>query len=236
MANRGNRTRNKLLLGLAARDFDLLHPSFERVLLRPRTYLVGANRRIEHAFFLEEGLASVLTGGSGKRPMEVGLFGSDGMSGLAVVQGSDSSPHECVVEIAGSALRIPVIDLQRAVRQSETLLRSLLIFGHVLMVQIGETARANGRFSVPQRLARWLLMVQDRLDRDDVPLTQEYLAIMVGARRVSVTLALHCLAEMKTVEIARGRVIIVDRAGLQEAAGDSYGVPEAEFLRLTAVP
>ena len=232
MGNGGASTRNKLLLGLSQKDFDLLAPNFESVLLSARTHLVRAGRPIEYAYFLEDGLASVIAGGSGNRPMEVGLFGREGMSGLVVVQGSDRSPHECVVEVAGRAQQIATADLRDAAKRSDTLLRALLIFGYLQMVQIAETARANGRFSVRQRLARWLLMAQDRLEDESIPLTQNYLATMVGARRVSVTLALQALTKLDIVRLVRGRVIILERLRLLEAAGDCYGVAEAECRRL----
>jgi len=222
-----NWTRNKLLIGLGRSDVELLRPGFESVFLEAGTCLFQPRVPIEHVYFLETGVASVVAGRAGGKPAEVGLIGREGFSGLPVIHGSSSSPHECYVQVGGAALRLRVSDLRRAFDRSELLRTELLRFVHAFMIQMGETARANSRLTIEKRLARWLLMAQDRLDGASVPLTHEVLSLLVGTRRVAITMAVRNLQRMGGIKAERGRVVILSREKLKAIAGDSYGVPES---------
>jgi CRP-like cAMP-binding protein len=115
--------------------------------------------------------------------------------------------------------------------KSETLRRSLLLYGHAYIVQTSRTSLANARSKIEERLARWLLMAQDRMDDHTVPLTHEFLSMMLGVRRPGVTIALRFLEGRGLIRRVRGRISISDREGLKEISRGAYGAPEAEFLR-----
>jgi hypothetical protein len=134
------------------------------------------------AILLSEGLASIVAGNSHKR-LEVGLIGSEGMTGLPIVLGNDRSPHENFIQVAGEGSRILADKLREAMRQSRSLEKVFLRFAHSFMNQTANTAFSNGTATLEERLARWLLMANDRLEGDEIPLTHEFLSLMLGVRR-----------------------------------------------------
>jgi CRP-like cAMP-binding protein len=227
-------SRNRLLGAMASDDFEILRSRLERVSLKQRDVLEEPNQPIPYVYFLEPGLGSVVaTAGEGEK-VEVGVIGPDGMSGLAIVNGTDRSPHETFIQIAGDALRIGTDDLRHAIDESRSLHSLLLRYSQAFSIQVAHTALVNGRYSVHERLARWLLMSHDRVDGDEVPLTHDFLSLMLGVRRAGVTVALHILEGAKVVRNKRGSITILDRAELEESAGGSYGAPEKEYERLMA--
>jgi CRP-like cAMP-binding protein len=228
--------RNRLLAALSPADFSRLAPQLEPVPLPVRTCLAEPNRPIEHVYFLEQGIASVVASTPQGRRIEVGIIGREGLTAPCVPLGADRSPHECFVQTPGSGLGIRADDLRRALAASAALHQHLLRFVQALMVQMGQTALANGSFSLEQRLARWLLMCHDRVDGDDLSTTHEFLSLMLGVRRPGVTVALQALEERGLIATKRSQVTVLDRAGLEGVAGDSYGVCEAEYERLIGLP
>jgi CRP-like cAMP-binding protein len=154
------------------------------------------------------------------------------MSGLAILNGTDRSPHHTFMQVPGQAIRIEADDLRTALDTSPSLRRLLLLYSQAQAVQISYTALANGRFTIDERLARWLLMCHDRIDGDAFPITHEFLALMLGIRRAGVTTALQALETSRVIKAGRGRIEILDRDELRAGAGDCYGAPEAEYERL----
>ena len=223
---------NHLLSRLSSDDFQLLQPNLKRVDLPLRKNLEQPNRPIDQIYFLESGFASVVADGSGDRSIEVGLIGREGMTGLPVLMGTDRSPHETFVQNAGEGLRISAGSLRKAMEQSRTLHRTFLLYAHAFVLQVTNTAMANGRSKIEQRLARWLLMAQDRIGEDVVSLTHELLSLMLGVRRPGVTVALKILEEAGVLRSRRGVISIIDRKGLERLADRTYGVAEAEYRRL----
>jgi CRP-like cAMP-binding protein len=223
---------NRLLQSLSPEDFGLLEPHLETVDLPLRQRLELPNKRINHVYFIENGFASVVANGAGEKSIEVGLIGQEGMTGLAVVMATDRTPHETFMQFAGSGQRIGVADFNRAMEQSAGLRLSVLHYAHTFLVQATYTAAANGRGKIEERLARWLLMAQDRVGATEMTLTHEFLAMMLGVRRPGVTVALNMLESRGLIQVSRGRITIVDRDGLTENANGCYGAPEAEFERL----
>ena len=219
---------NRLLSGLTPEDFGLLQPHLETVPLEMRQWVIKAGEPIQHVTFPEHGIVSVLADTSQGR-IEVGLLGPEGMAGLPVVLGIERSPHGYMVQAAGEALRITAQHLRAALRQSPSLHAGLLRYAHALMVQTAETAYANAGFTMEARLARWILMTDDRLEREDLPLTHDFLSMMLGVRRPGVTIAVQTLEANRLIRAKRGGITVLDRAGLQEVAGDAYGVSEAEY-------
>lgn len=225
--------RNRILRAMSNADFALLQPHLEAVPLKFRQRLQSANRLIPSVYFPERGIASVVAIGNGeRRQAEVAVVGREGMTGLPLLHGTDRSPFDVFMQVEGSGICISAQNLRRAIGQSLTLLKCLLRYGHVYHVQASFTALANARGNISERLARWLLMARDRLDSDDMVLTHEFLALMLGVRRAGVTVALQDFESKGIVTTARGAVTINDRGSLEECANGLYGPPEAEFERL----
>ncbi len=214
-------------------DLARLQPYLESVQLKFREQLEAPNRKIKSAYFIESGIASVVAGSRGRHgAAEVGIVGREGMTGLSIVLGAERSPYETFIQGEGEAQRIDADDLRRVMSESESLAALFFRYGHVFLIQAGHTALANAQGKVEERLARWLLMAHDRGDGDDLMLTHEFLALMLGVRRAGVTSALHGLESKALISTARSSVTVLDRDGLEEAANGLYGAPESEFERL----
>jgi CRP-like cAMP-binding protein len=231
-AARNNQPRNRLLATLSVADFALLRPHLQRVAMELKKDLERPNRRIESVCFMESGIASVVAVQSNETRVEVGLVGWEGMSGAAVVLGGDQSPHSTYIQVAGEAQRIAANELRTAMNTSVSLRDLLLKFVQVFMVQTAHTAIANARAHIDQRLARWILMAHDRTRDNTLPLTHEFLALMLGVRRAGVTEALQSLKRRKLIETSRNHILLLNRKGLEREAGNSYGTPEKEYRRL----
>jgi CRP-like cAMP-binding protein len=213
-----------------------LEPQLEPIPLPVRTCLAEPNRPIEHVYFLEQGIASVVASTPQGRRIEVGIIGQEGLTAPCVLLGAERSPHACFVQTPGAGLQIRADDLRRALAASAALHQHLLRFVQAFMVQMGQTALANGSSTLEQRLARWLLMCHDRVDGDGLSTTHEFLSLMLSVRRPGVTVALQTLEERGLISAKRGQVTVLDRAGLEAVAGDSYGLCEAEYERLIGLP
>src|SRR5690349_4216771 len=168
--------RNGLLATLSPENLNCLAPQLERVPLPVGTRLVEPNTPIEHVYFLEAGIASVVATTPQGRRIEAGIVGREGLSGIPALLGLDRTPHECFIQTAGEGVRIGADDLRRAMAVSPSLHQHLLRFVQAFMVQVGQTALASGSCPLEQRSARWLLMCHDRVDGDDLSTTHEFLS------------------------------------------------------------
>lgn len=225
--------RNRLLAALSETDAGFLLPLLEAVDLPVRRTLETPDKRIDHVYFLDRGIASVV--GSGNHDgvaVEVGLIGREGMSGATVVMGNHRSPQATYMQAPGAGHRLKAADLRAAMAKRPSIQAVFLKYVQTFMIQTAHTAIANSRAKLDQRLARWALMAHDRIEGDELPLTHEFLATMLGVRRAGVTTAVHALEQHGLIEATRGRLVICDREGLEEMAGTFYGVPEAELKRL----
>jgi CRP-like cAMP-binding protein len=223
---------NRLLARLSPEDLALLEPHMKTMELPAHQRLETGRRQIDHIYFLENGLASVVADGSNDRGIEVGMIGWEGMTGLAVVMDADSTPFQTRMQLAGTGQRVPAAVVSEGMEESATLRRTFLNYAHAFFVQTAHTAVANGQSKIEERLARWLLMAHDRVDSDELSLTHELLAMMLGVRRPGVTVALNLLEEHGLIQANRGVISIIDREGLEENSNGAYGPPEAEFQRL----
>ena len=163
---------------------------------------------------------------------EVGLIGREGMSGLSVLLGTDRSPNDTIFQHVGVGLRITAVELRKAMLKSAPLRRQLQLYVHSFLIQVTQTARANARNKIEERLARWLLMAHDRLGTDELTITHEFLSVMLGVRRPGVTVALSLLEKSGLISTDRGVISVLDRTGLKRAANGAYGVAEAEYNRV----
>jgi CRP-like cAMP-binding protein len=226
-----SRPKNGLLSRLPQEVLGLILPGLKRVTLQQNDVLFEPFQTIEHVYFFEGGLSSEIAVNGSSNRIEVGCIGVEGMSGLPVVLGTDRTPHRSFMQVGGPAMRINAADLEKVMDGYPALRKQLLRYAHVFMVQIAATALADGRYNVNERLARWLLMCHDRLG-DELALTHDFLALMLGVRRPSVTDALHVLEGERLIKADRARIQVRDRSGLEQFAGEAYGVPEAEYRRL----
>jgi len=225
--------KNRLLAAMAADDRGLIHPRLEPVTLERRKTIEVANRKIESVYFPERGMLSVVGGGNKpKRDVEVGIIGFEGVSGLPVILGDDRSPNQTFVQVAGDGHRLPSAMLRSAMVKSATLQALLLKYVQAFAVQSTHTAIANARGTIEERLARWVLMAQDRVEGKELALMHEFLSLMLAVRRPGVTEALHALTQRGLINHERGVIVVIDREGLTEWANGLYGVPEAEYKRL----
>lgn len=223
---------NKLLRALMPEDYRLLQPHLESIELDRGMTLLSPDEPIGHVYFPSSGLTSIIAISSETQGIEIGLAGRDGMAGIAILLDSDRTPHRIFMQVGGSGYRIASADLQQALDFSASLRKLLLRYVQVFTVQTAYTALSNAIHTVEERLARWLLMSHDRQDVDEIPLTHEFMALMLGVRRPSVTIALHSLEGLGFIRATRGQVTIRNRPALEEFAGAAYGKPEAEYMRL----
>lgn len=224
--------RNRLLGTLPEADLARLRPYLELVPLRAQQVLSEPDQPIRDIYFLEAGITSTVadTGDAGR--MEIGIMGREAMVGVPVVLGVDNAPHRVFVQVAGAGLRMSADDLRQAMEASPALRRILLRYAQAFLVQVAQAAACNGRHLLHQRLAKWLLEAHDRVDGDEIPLTHEFLGIMLGVRRAGVTTSLGALRSAGIVAESRACITVVDRAKLEEAACPCHGIVRAEFRRM----
>ena len=227
--------RNRLLAALARDDLILLEPHLSPLTLERRQVVEAPSRTIDYVYFVETAIASVVAVNGRDERIEVGLIGCEGMSGVTVVLGDRRTVNSTYIQVPGEALRIEAQILRDICGKCSTLHALLLRFAQVFMTQAAQTAVANGRAKLEQRLARWLLMAHDRTLADEVPLTHEILSIMLGVRRASVTVALDVFEKRGLIGARRGMITVNDRRGIEKIAGSFYGVAEAEYERLIGV-
>ena len=223
--------RNRLLRTMEPADFASLAPHLEPIAAPLRHVLIAPLEPITHMHFVEEGLVSLISDTAENR-IEIGVVGYEGLAGVSLVLGADRTPHVALVQADLTALRIPADCVVAALAASPTLRSVLGRYVQSLMVQVGQTVHANADLTIEGRLARWILMNHDRLGHDELPLTHEFLAIMLGVRRPGVTTATHILEGAGMIRTKRGRIIVIDREKLMDLAGDAYGLAEAEYERL----
>jgi CRP-like cAMP-binding protein len=214
--------RNQILLALPALERETLFQKLEFIEMPTRFILHEAGEPITHAYFVNDGLASVLSVMKDGKSVEVGLTGREGFIGLPLVIGFSTSGTQVVMQVKGSAYRIASSDFKDALPRCRQLELALNRFVQSLSLQAVQIAACNRVHEVDERLARWLLMSQDRLGGDIVPLTQEFLAHMLGTRRASVTIAAGHLQKAGLITYNRGSVKILDRSRLEDAACECY--------------
>ena len=223
---------NTLLAKLPKSDFELLKSKLEWKDLVMEEVLQEPNKQVEYVYFPTSGICSVIAENVEGVQAETGLIGREGFVGLSIVLFADQAPSKVIVQSAGRALRISRAKLLKAIAERPSLQAPLLRFVHTFNVQISQTAVANGRYTINQRLARWLLMCQDRVDSHEFPMTHKFLSVMLTVRRAGITDALTLLEGLKCIRALRGRILITDRKVLEKIAGAAYGIPESEYRRL----
>jgi CRP-like cAMP-binding protein len=228
--------RNRLLGALPSTIFNRLLPHMEAVDLPLRHVLVEPDEPTSHVCFLESGLGSVVASSTDDETVEVGHVGREGMAGLHILLKTNITPNKTFMQVAGSGIRVPVEQFDNTLDQEPASRDLFLRYVHSCELQLAHSALANARYNVHERLARWLLMCHDRLEGDDLPLTHEFLSLMLGVRRSGVTNEIHIIEGLHAIKATRGSIRVINRAKLEEIAGGCYGIPEREYERLVGVP
>ena len=213
---------NRLLAALTRAEYRRLLASLEPVTLAFGEVLYEPGDAIRHVYFPNDSLVSLLTLADRQLALEVGMVGHEGMVGVALALGITLSPVRALVQGGGTAMRMKAAPFRKALRQSLSLQRGVLLYTHELMVQVAQTAACNRFHVVEARLARWLLMTRDRVGSDHFRLTQEFIGHMLGVRRVGVTNAAHALKQRKLIDYSRGNIEIINGPGLEAAACACY--------------
>lgn len=228
-------TANILLNALTPDDVDRLRPLLTRRTLRKGQVLVRAESLIRTVHFMETGIASIVSARADEVRVGLATIGREGATGVAVLMGTRSSPHETICQTDGAiSWSLEVDALMPRLPELPSLQDVVLRYVHTLVVQMAANAAANASDRLDARLARRLLMCHDRVDGDEIPLTHSVMATMLGTHRSAVTSALHILEGDGSIRARRQWVTIANRERLERTAGASYGAAEAEYTRLIA--
>ena len=222
---------NWLLASLSNNDLAVLAPDLEPVDLPLRMNVSRPNKRIDWVYFPAEGIVSTVSKIGHEIPIEIGITGREGFMGISLPLGSDQTPNESMVQIAGSGWRISTERFEAALEGRGAMATLFRKYAHTFLMQSSSTAHANGQGTLNERLARWLLMADDRCG-PDLPLTHEFLAIMLGVRRAGVTFALGEFERRALITRGRGSIRLINRAETEAVANGYYGSAEAEYGRL----
>jgi CRP-like cAMP-binding protein len=225
---------NHLLGALPRKDYQKLLSVLEPVKLDFGQILYESHAQIRHVYFPIDCFVSMLTTVDAGRAAEVGLIGSEGMIGVPMALGVADSPFRAVVQGGGTAMRLKTVDFRRNFSSSHALKREVFLFTHLLMIQIAQTAACNRFHVVTQRMARWILMTRDRVNSNEFRIPQEFIALMLGVRRVGVSAAMCRLGERKLIAYRRGTITILDHEGLIAAACVCYKTVKDAYAQAQA--
>ena len=220
----GKSVSNIILLSISDSDYSSLRPHLEYVSLPNHLVLHEAGGKLEFAYFPNRGLISLVVVMKDGKTAEAGIVGNEGYTGTLAAVGLSRSPLQAVVQITGDGFRVEVGALQNTLESAPHLQLMLSRYAAVRSIQVAQTAACNRLHDIEQRLARWLLMAQDRVDSGSLPITHDFLATMLGTDRPTVSLAAGVLQRKKLIEYTRGAVKIVHRKKLEDSACECYGV------------
>jgi CRP-like cAMP-binding protein len=223
---------NRILAALPPEEFNLVAEHITHVNLKLGESLHRADDNITNVFFVESGFISALSMLSNGQPIEIGLIGSEGVAGVSVILGATTSYSETMCQTGGDAYRMPVTLFKRVVAEAPHLRDLLLRYMHVFHVQVAQTAACNAHHDLGQRLARWLLAAHDRSGVPELSLTQDLIAVMLGVQRSTVSIAAGTLQKAGVIRYQHGKITIIDRASLEDAACECYGVVATEYRAL----
>jgi hypothetical protein len=225
---------NRLLAALPPEVLGQLAPELETVPIRSQEVVQPMGRAPEHVYFAHSGIGSIVIHMKRSVNVEAASIGNEGMLGVSCVLGDVLATEETVIQLPGEASRLRVGVLRAEFNRNERLRTLLLRYSQLLTGQIAQGSGCNRAHPLEERCARWLLSTHDRVAGDQFPLTQEFLAIMLGVRRAGVSVAQHALQQDGLIQYTRGQVTILDRAGLEEVSCECYGVIRERFDRFYA--
>lgn len=232
--NGHNSKENRILAALSAEEMERLLPYMEQMELRLGDVISQPDEPLKYVYFPHRGALSVIAILEDGAHVEVGIVGNEGMYGMPVVLGTDSSPLLAIVQLAGGATRMRADVLREEIDRCGQLSKLLLRYAQAFFIMVAQNAACNRRHPVDGRLARWLLMSQDRARSDEMELTHEFLATMLGVRRAGISVAASKLQTSGLICYRRGRIRVVDRQALEATSCECYRVVKKEFDRLLA--
>jgi CRP-like cAMP-binding protein len=226
------------LAALPGTEIERLQRHLNHVTLVLGQVLHEADRPITDVFFMNAGVASLTASANGtQQQVEVGLTGREGLVGTSAVLSSEPyAAHRAFIQVPGAAYRMSASALRSEIDRSDNLRTRCLRHIEFSMVQTSQVAACNARHNLPERLARWLLMVRDRIDDNNLPMTQEFLSVMLGVRRPGVSVAASTLQAGGLIRVRRGHVVILDPDGLAAASCDCYRIIQASQDRILQAP
>lgn len=220
----GNAVKNQILLSIPDEEFKLILPHLERLELPNRLILQEAGEKMEFAYFVNRGLASMVVLTSDGRSVEVAIVGKEGLVGMPLIAGFRQNAWRAIMQIPGQGFRIKAAALREVLTESPELQTLLNRYALIRGLQVAQIAACNRLHEIEQRLARWLLMCQDSIESDVLPVTHDFLAQMLGTGRPSVTLAAGLMQRAGMVENLRGSLRIINRKKLEQAVCECYRV------------
>lgn len=223
---------NHLLAALPLEVYRRLCPAMAYLALTLGDVIYEPGERMDYIYFPTSAVVSLVYTMEKGATAEMGLVGNEGVVGIALFMGGDTTPNQAVAQVAGGALRMRAQAMLEEFRRGGPFQLALLRYTQALITQISQTAVCNRLHQVEQRLCRWLLLTRDRLPSDQILMTQEFIAHMLGVRREGVTVAAHRLQDAGLIRYRRGHITILDREGLEAAACECYRVVKDEFDRL----
>lgn len=226
--------RNGILSRLPSEELDRLRKRWQIVELSTRDSVYEGGGLIPYVYFPLNSIFSMVAATRGHAVVEVATIGREGMAGLPLFLGATTSPHACFCQVPGPAVRVEAAAFREALNGGAVLHRALNRFTQATMVQISQNVVCNNTHSAEQRAARWLLATEDRIGRTEFPLTQDFLAQMLGVRRPTVSEVARGLQVQNLIRYRRGQMTIVDRRGLERLACDCYQIVRREFEATTA--
>ena len=224
--------RNRILAALPAVEFAAVAKHLTLINMDLGQSLHRAGETIDVVYFVESGFISALTVLSDGAALEIGLIGAEGVAGVSVVLGATTSFSETMCQTGGAAYRISPAALIGAVADAPRLRDLLLRYVHAFHIQVAQTAACNAHHELGQRLARWLLAAHDRSGVAELSLTQDLIAVMLGVRRSTVSIAASTLQKAGVIRYQHGRITILSRTGLEDAACECYEAVTGEYRRL----
>jgi CRP-like cAMP-binding protein len=224
--------QNHLLAALPAEEYARLTPHLERVPMPLGKVLYESGNELRHVYFPTTAIVSLLYVMNDGASAEIAVVGNEGIIGVALFMGGETMPNRAVVQSAGQAYRLKGQLLKQEFNRSGELQHLLLRYTQALLTQMAQTAVCNRHHSLDQQLCRWLLLSLDRLPSDELVMTQELIANMLGVRREGVTEAAGNLQKAGLIKYQRGHITVLDRAGLEARACECYAVVKKEFDRL----
>ncbi len=228
--------QNQLLRALPKEDMDRWQSRLELVELSRNQVLHDTGRAPEHVYFPTTSIVSLMSTTRDGGTAEVALVGRDGVVAISWLMGAETSPNEAMVQSAGRAYRISTAFVKSEMERSSAVLKVLLRYAQSVMEQMAQIAVCNRHHSIDQQLCRRLLTGLDRLDSDEMQLTHEGAANLLGVRREGITLAAHRLQEAGLIRYSRGHVVILDREGLEQKTCECYAASKKEYRRLLPLP
>jgi CRP-like cAMP-binding protein len=225
---------NRLLATLPRVTLDRMVPDLDLTPLATREMLQKRGERVDEVLFPVTGVASMISMGATGDSVEVATIGCEGMVGLPLFLGGDAASVEVFVQVPGEGLRLPATRFKHHLGREPSLLQTLLRYTQALLTQVAQCSACNVYHTIEARCARWLLQTHDRVKGDEFPLTQEFLGLMLGVRRASVTEAAQALQSRKLIRYARGIIEVLNRKGLEAAACECYQLINSEYERLLA--